>query len=388
MNDKICKFRISRIQGLFGKTVMKLVVLTVITIATTFISPPQTRVFSQSDIGWKVWVKTSPCSGRFDWVSVAKENPTYGAGGDYFQNADMIITGTGMHCVRNIDQSCTKADATAEAAIVRASSKFSNYCCKDYSIWRNIQTGKMSIVVGKFGTAGYGWEFEDGPMCCEEAESLSGIKGACSGSHEGGGKAGYIGCYKDTSAFDLNGFLQVSQTNTPQACIATCLGKGFAFAGVQYGQSCLCGNSYGKYGKADNCNYKCTGDSGQICGGYTANNIYSTASTGGGTKPPTEVDLSGTWQAIITESNTGSGFTYDLALSRTAKGKWQGAFRLSVPQNPSLGFNSQATVESLGGDNLRITYFAQGRTQIGNGTYTKDRITFGGSQNSVVFTRR
>jgi len=37
---------------------------------------------------------------------------------------------------------------------------------------------------------------------------------------------------------------------------------------------------------------------------------------------------------------------------------------------------------------MRMTYIAKGRTQTGNGTYTKDRITFGGSQNSVVFTRR
>ncbi len=98
-----------------------------------------------------------------------------------------------------------------------------------------------------------------------------------------GVKTGYIGCYKDTSAFDLDGFLERSRSNTPQRCTETCRAKGFKYAGVQYSESCLCGNSYGKYGAADNCNMKCTGDSGQICGGYSSNGVYSTGvNTGDG----------------------------------------------------------------------------------------------------------
>jgi cytoskeletal protein RodZ len=89
-------------------------------------------------------------------------------------------------------------------------------------------------------------------------------------------KPAYIGCYKDTSAYDLDGFLERSRSNTPERCIATCRAKGFKFAGVQYSESCLCGNSYGKYGAADNCNMRCTGDSSQICGGYSSNGVYST----------------------------------------------------------------------------------------------------------------
>ena len=132
------------------------------------------------------------------------------------------------------------------------------------------------------GTPGLGWRFVKDNLCCEEAEALAGIPGACSGSKGGGGggkggKTGYIGCYKDpNNPFDLDGFLQRSSNNTPQRCIETCRAKGFAYAGVQYGQSCLCGNSYGKFGEASNCNMKCTGDSSQICGGYNANSVYGT----------------------------------------------------------------------------------------------------------------
>ncbi len=85
----------------------------------------------------------------------------------------------------------------------------------------------------------------------------------------------FVGCFKDTIAFDLDGYLERSRTNTPQSCIAKCRELGFKYAGVQYSESCLCGNSYGKYGLADNCNMKCTGDGNQICGGYSSNSVYA-----------------------------------------------------------------------------------------------------------------
>lgn len=67
-----------------------------------------------------------------------------------------------------------------------------------------------------------------------------------------------------------------SAQNTPQRCIQVCASKGFKYAGVQYSESCLCGNSYGKFGAASNCNMACTGDSRQVCGGGNANSVYST----------------------------------------------------------------------------------------------------------------
>lgn len=95
-----------------------------------------------------------------------------------------------------------------------------------------------------------------------------------------GGSSAFVGCYKDTSVFDLDGFLERSAQNAPSRCIASCKARGFKFAGVQYGESCLCGNSYGRYGPATNCNMKCTGDPGQNCGGYSSNAVYSTGAAG------------------------------------------------------------------------------------------------------------
>ena len=140
----------------------------------SFIAP---IVASGQDDGWKVWVKVSPCSGRFDWISVAKNNPTGGL--NYFYLANQIFPGAGCTL-----QGCTFATATAVATSLRTSSEFSKYCCRDYSVWKHSQTGQMTVVVGKFGTAGLGWQIVKGDLCCEEAEALSGIVGACSGSNQ------------------------------------------------------------------------------------------------------------------------------------------------------------------------------------------------------------
>ncbi len=82
-----------------------------------------------------------------------------------------------------------------------------------------------------------------------------------------------LGSYKDTSAFDLDGHLERSVQNTPQRFISICRAKGFRYAAVQYGESCLCGDSYGKYGPATNCDMRCTGGP-MTCGGFSANEIF------------------------------------------------------------------------------------------------------------------
>jgi phosphinothricin acetyltransferase len=63
----------------------------------------------------------------------------------------------------------------------------------------------------------------------------------------------------------------------PQRCIDIGRSKGFAYAGVQYSESCLCGSRYGQFGAADNCNMACTGDGAQTCGGINANSVYAKA---------------------------------------------------------------------------------------------------------------
>ncbi len=88
-----------------------------------------------------------------------------------------------------------------------------------------------------------------------------------------------LGCYADSttgSNRDLPAPLHTPATNTPSSCVATCLGAGYAYAGVQYGNQCWCGNTFGSYGTSTACTMACSGDATKICGGFNANNIYAT----------------------------------------------------------------------------------------------------------------
>jgi hypothetical protein len=87
---------------------------------------------------------------------------------------------------------------------------------------------------------------------------------------------GYLGCFKDDSKRDLDGHTFYDSKMTTQLCVSTCRDKGFSHAGTQYGGHCFCGNKFGKFGTADNCNARCTGNRDETCGGTWANAIYRT----------------------------------------------------------------------------------------------------------------
>ena len=84
---------------------------------------------------------------------------------------------------------------------------------------------------------------------------------------------------------DLNGTsYQSSQMSIPM-CAYFCQLKNYSYSGVQNGNSCFCGNSFGMYGIVFNdkeCNLSCPGYSG-YCGSSLplANSIYATAASFG-----------------------------------------------------------------------------------------------------------
>ncbi|XP_022808811.1 uncharacterized protein LOC111345783 isoform X2 [Stylophora pistillata] len=90
---------------------------------------------------------------------------------------------------------------------------------------------------------------------------------------------GYVGCYEDKSPDrDLPSIVSVPKL-TPDSCRSACRTAGHAYAGVQYGYLCRCGDSYGKYTKVsdEECNTHCTGDHAQKCGGFWRSAIFTTA---------------------------------------------------------------------------------------------------------------
>ncbi len=61
-----------------------------------------------------------------------------------------------------------------------------------------------------------------------------------------------------------------------QTCIEYCSGQGYYYAGTQWGSECWCGaedSAYDTYGPGT-CDYPCSGDDSQICGGYYAMSVY------------------------------------------------------------------------------------------------------------------
>ncbi|KAL4230751.1 hypothetical protein ACF0H5_011126 [Mactra antiquata] len=91
-----------------------------------------------------------------------------------------------------------------------------------------------------------------------------------------------IGCYADNSldpdlAFEP--FTDPKVGMWPPMCIDHCFRKGFYYAGLQDAFKCYCGNSYGKYGPATDCNMKCMPQTNYICGGLHSNVIYTTGLT-------------------------------------------------------------------------------------------------------------
>ncbi|MGD9587268.1 MAG: hypothetical protein AB7Q37_08630 [Pyrinomonadaceae bacterium] len=352
--------------------VLAFLTLVLVTGLTVDLSSNST-VSGMQDRGWKVFVKTSPCSERVDWVTVAKVNPTGRGGLGNWESADLIYTGTPMKCVRASDQNCTKAMADAEAAVVRASPRFSAYCCKEYTVWKQRQTAKWTIVVGKFGNPGLGWVFEDGPMCCEEAEEMTGLKGACSGGIGGGAAAGSWGPYQKGSVNEGDGrTLTFYRGTTPEQCQADCVNNpgcaGFTLIHA------------GAFSPNDPPMCYLIAEARKITPSSCCTTALKTKGGTGTTKTATdEIDLSGTWSTPYEIGNL--RYTWFLKLSRDAKNTWSGT-QTSVRQDGSIfGTPAPVTVEYLGNGKVRYTYLTQ---RVDGGI--KADATFANGKLTIKFT--
>ncbi|MGZ8911086.1 MAG: PAN domain-containing protein [Methylococcaceae bacterium] len=137
---------------------------------------------------WKVYMKVSPCAGSLiDWMTVASEPPAHGSG--FYQPARSPTL--------PISNSFERTPAGFAAAHIRADflrilgitvsgetgqiAKYDNYCCHDWTVWRNQQTDgsiRFSATRGQ-ATPGMGWVQEKGGLCCEHAAAFAGFVGGC-----------------------------------------------------------------------------------------------------------------------------------------------------------------------------------------------------------------
>lgn len=83
----------------------------------------------------------------------------------------------------------------------------------------------------------------------------------------------FIGCLKDNSNNrDLPNY---EGEMSRDECLQTAIRKNMAFYGLQDGRQCYTGNSFGRWGIANNCNKDCLKDNREKCGGIGANQVYA-----------------------------------------------------------------------------------------------------------------
>jgi len=90
----------------------------------------------------------------------------------------------------------------------------------------------------------------------------------------------YMGCYADDLTTRAMVLTYTNNFLTIETCVWQCgTYRDFAYAGLQDGGTCFCGNSYDFYGALpeNSCNKPCAGDSTRLCGGTLANSVYATA---------------------------------------------------------------------------------------------------------------
>jgi len=92
-----------------------------------------------------------------------------------------------------------------------------------------------------------------------------------------------LGCYQDSfSARLLQGHVaKLRSSNSPTVCSELCAKTGFAYAGVQYGAECFCGNGAVDTDKKlpdAKCGMPCSGRQDLTCGGYLTMQVYTTGS--------------------------------------------------------------------------------------------------------------
>jgi hypothetical protein len=83
----------------------------------------------------------------------------------------------------------------------------------------------------------------------------------------------YGGCYTENNpGRQLQNNIYSGSNNTNEICISQCAAAGYIFAGTEYTQQCWCGFNRPKKVNPDaNCNFACTGNVNEICGGNGVN---------------------------------------------------------------------------------------------------------------------
>ena len=132
-----------------------------------------------------------------------------------------------------------------------------------------------------------------------------------------------LGCYTDSvGARALTTTQYLAAPMTIEVCTTACKADNFAYAGLEYGGECYCGNTVANGNgpapdKAAGCSMPCNGDATETCGGSNRINLFKAT----GTSPSSSATGTTTSTAVSTPTSTGT------ASKLPAGWKYQGCYQ-------------------------------------------------------------
>ncbi|CAG2204946.1 unnamed protein product [Mytilus edulis] len=141
------------------------------------------------------------------------------------------------------------------------------------------------LLNSKYETCSYRWSSEENDHIC----NLHWTVNVCKKYKCNSGSNEYVGCFIDTHTrlfpyeYVLDGTFPPDMENN--LCLLHCKELGYIYFGTEAATHCFCGDDPYRYGpenvtdyyiKDYDCNYKCIGDPGQICGGPWRLSVYKT----------------------------------------------------------------------------------------------------------------
>ncbi|KGL73399.1 WSC domain-containing protein 1 [Tinamus guttatus] len=113
-------------------------------------------------------------------------------------------------------------------------------------------------------------------------------------------KGTYIGCFSDDSRErTLKGAVFYDlRKMTVSHCQEACAERAYAYAGLEYGAECYCGNRLpSTASKPEECNSECKGERGSVCGGVNRLSVYRVEEPRAAAKPRRNVIYRGCFRA-------------------------------------------------------------------------------------------
>jgi len=141
------------------------------------------------------------------------------------------------------------------------------------------------------------------------------------------GVGGYtsIGCYTEATTGRAlpNGFAMPAGNKHVATCVAGCAAKNYLYAGLEYGQECWCGNTFGVGAvpaPASDCKIVCADKPGEFCGGSSRLNVYraGTPASSGTTQSSVQTSSQTTSSSTLQTSSSTTSFVTSSTTVRTS----------------------------------------------------------------------